>query len=152
MFEQKTRIITENLARSINRRTFLRRTGEVAFVGMAALAAGKGLPAFAAKSTRPPQPTVPSCSPPGPYCNLNGISEPNGCHGSSCFQHLSGGTVQQCRVYYTYYQAGCWTTAVTGGYWSCCDCRCDNNSTCGCAQFNGSPAPRPDAPGANATA
>jgi hypothetical protein len=59
---------------------------------------------------------------------------------------MSGGQVQQCRVYYTYYQAGCWTTAVSGGYWVCCDCRCDNNQTCGCAQFSTSPAPRPDNP------
>jgi hypothetical protein len=148
MLEQKTRIITENLARTINRRTFLRRTGEATFAGMLALAAGRGGSAFAARSgRRPPQPTVPSCSPPGPYCNLNGVNEPNGCHGGSCFQHLNGGQVQQCRVYYTFYQAGCWTTAVSGGYWTCCDCRCDNSSTCGCAQFNGSPAPRPDSPG-----
>jgi hypothetical protein len=153
MIEKTTRILTENLARSINRRTFLRRAGEVTFAGMAALAAGRSLPAFAGAgaltggSGEPPIPLVPQCSPPGPYCNLNGVNEPNGCHGGSCFQHLNGGSVQQCRVYYTYYQAGCWTTAASGGYWTCCDCRCDNGSTCGCAQFNGSPAPRPDAPG-----
>ena len=151
MLEQTTRVVTENLARSINRRSFLRRAGEVTFAGMAALAAGKGM-AFAADSRRPPQPVVPQCSPPGPYCNLNGINEPNGCHGGSCFQHMSSGNVQQCRVYYTYYQAGCWTTASSGGYWTCCDCRCDNNSTCGCAQFSTSPAPRPDGPGAGGNA
>lgn len=151
MFEQTTRVVTESLARSINRRSFLRRAGEVTFAGVSALAAGKGM-AFAAGSRRPPQPVVPSCAPPGPYCNLNGINEPNGCHGGSCFQHMSSGQVQQCRVYYTYYQAGCWTTAASGGYWVCCDCRCDNNATCGCAQFSASPAPRPDAPGAGANA
>ena len=45
-----------------------------------------------------------------------------------------------------------WTNVVTGGYWTCCDCRCgDRNEgpTCGCAQFSGSPAPRPDSPGEN---
>jgi len=153
MLEQKTRFITENLARSINRRSFLRRTGEATFAGMVALAAGRGGSVFAARSgTRPPQPTVPSCSPPGPYCNLNGVNEPNGCHGGSCFQHLSGGNVQQCHVYYQYYQAGCWTTSASGGYWTCCDCQCANSSTCGCAQFNGSPSPRPDGPGGSAKA
>jgi len=148
MIEKTTRVLTENLARSINRRSFLRHAGEATFAGMAALAAGRGLPAFASAGvTQPPQPTTPSCSPPGPYCNLNGTNEPNGCHGGSCFQHMSGGNVRQCRVYYQYYQAGCWTTAASGGYWTCCDCSCDGGSTCGCAQFNGSPAPRPDGPG-----
>jgi hypothetical protein len=148
MLEHTTRIWTENLARAINRRVFLRRAGEATFVGMAALAAGHGAPAFAARSgRRPPQPTVPSCAPPGPYCNLNGVNEPNGCHGGSCFQHRSGSTVLQCRVYYAFYAAGCWTTAVSGGYWTCCDCQCTGGPTCGCAQFSGSPAPRPDSPG-----
>ena len=151
MLEQTTRILTENLARTFNRRAFLRRAGEATFAGMAALAAGRGMAFATAKpgeATRPSPPLVPSCAPPGPYCNLNGVNEPNGCHGGSCFQHLNGGSVQQCRVYYTYYQAGCWTTASGGGYWTCCDCQCTNGSTCGCAQFNLSPAPRPDAPNA----
>src|SRR5947207_199533 len=97
MIEKTTRILTENLARSINRRDFLRRAGEVTFAGMAALTAGRGLSAFAtAGDGKPPEPTVPSCSPPGPYCNLNGVNEPNGCHGGSCFQHLNAGQVVQC--------------------------------------------------------
>jgi hypothetical protein len=148
MLHRTTRIITENLARTMDRRSFLKRTSETMFVGMAALASGHAVltTASAKQGRQPPQPTVPSCAPPGPYCNLNGVNEPNGCHGGSCFQHLSGGQVRQCRYYYIY-QAGCWTTAVTGGYWTCCDCRCDDNSTCGCAQFSGSPAPRPDGPG-----
>src|SRR6059036_361453 len=109
MIEKTTRLLTENLARSINRRAFLRRAGEVSFAGMAALAAGRGLPAFASAGvTQPPEPTVPSCSPPGPYCNLNGVNEPNGCHGASCYQHLYSGQVLQCHIYYTY-QVGCWT-------------------------------------------
>jgi hypothetical protein len=145
MLHRTTRIISENLARTMDRRSFMRRTGGAMFAGMAALAVGRGSAAFAAGSDRP-HPLVPVCAPPGPYCNLNGVNEPNGCHGGSCFQHLSGGQVRQCRYYYIY-QAGCWTTAVTGGYWTCCDCRCDDNSTCGCAQFSGSPAPRPDGPG-----
>jgi hypothetical protein len=136
----------------MNRRSFLKRTGEVTFAGVAALAAGYALPRSAQASVKrlPPNPTTPQCAPPGPYCNLNGISEPNGCHGASCFEHLYSGVVYQCRVYYTYYQAGCWTTAVTGGYWTCCDCECGTPrvTTCGCAQFSSAPAPRPDTPGA----
>ena len=148
MLEQTTRIFSENLARALDRRSFLKRAGEVTFAGVAALAAGHMVPSLAGASTGSgAAPRTPSCSPPGPYCNLNGTNEPNGCHGASCFQHMSGGNVYQCRVYYTYYQAGCWTTSVTGGYWTCCDCSCTNGSTCGCAQFNGSPAPRPDGPG-----
>lgn len=155
MFERTTRILSENLARSMNRRLFLKRAGESAFLGMAALAAGHAVSgrALAMGNRQPPVPvpTTPSCSPPGPYCNLNGISEPNGCHGANCFQHLYSGTVYQCRVYYQYYQAGCWTTPVTGGYWTCCDCECLNTggqrvATCGCAQFSAGPAPRPDGP------
>ena len=149
MLERTMRIMTENLARSLDRRVFLKRTGEAVFVGMAALAAGQLKPALAATGVRNgvKPPVTPSCSPPGPYCNLNGVNEPNGCHGASCFQHLSGGTIYQCQVYYTYYSAGCWTTAATGGYWSCCDCRCGGGvATCGCAQFSSSPAPRPDSP------
>lgn len=147
MFEHSTRIASENLARGMNRRTFLRRLGEATFAGVAALAAGHVLgPGASASSGRlPPGPDTPACSPPGPYCNLNGVNEPNGCHGGSCFQHLYQGQVLQCRIYYTY-QVGCWTTPVTGGYWTCCDCECGTPrvTTCGCAQFSGGPAPRPD--------
>src|SRR5256885_15900668 len=111
MLEHGTRIWTESLARAFNRRAFLRRAGEATFVGMAALAAGRGGTALAARSgTRPPQPTVPSCAPPGPYCNLNGVNEPNGCHGGSCFQHLNGGSGQPSRGYFAFYQAGWLTT------------------------------------------
>jgi len=158
VLEKTTRILSENLARAMNRRVFMKRAGETAFASMAALAAGHMAPALAAAGVRrqPAQresgisdpPLVPSCAPPGPYCNLNGISEPNGCRGGSCFQHLHQGSVYQCRVYYTYYQAGCWTTAVSGGYWVCCDCECGTPrvATCGCAQFSASPLPRPDGP------
>lgn len=148
MLEKTTRIVTENLARNMNRRKFLRRTGETVFLGLSALAAGRSMPRLAYASAGPgaPPPGPPACAPPGPYCNLNGVNEPNGCHGGSCFQHLAGGEVRQCRLWYIY-QAGCWTTAANGGYWTCCDCQCDGGSTCGCAQFNGSPSPRPDTPG-----
>jgi hypothetical protein len=155
VLEQTTRIFSENLARAINRRSFLKRAGETTFAGVAALAAGHLVPSLAAAGASPgSSPRTPTCAPPGPYCNLNGTNEPNGCHGSSCYQHRVSGTVYQCRVYYTYYQAGCWTTAVTGGYWTCCDCRCNDggSSTCGCAQFSSSPVPRPDGPGGGASA
>jgi hypothetical protein len=150
VLEKTTRLFSEGLARAMDRRDFVKRAGSTVFAGIAALAAGQAMPQLALAGAAPgasagrPNPVVPSCAPPGPYCNLNGVNEPNGCHGGSCFQHLNGGTVQQCRVYYAFYQAGCWTTAASGGYWTCCDCQCTNGSTCGCAQFNGSPIPRPD--------
>src|SRR5204863_106088 len=107
MIEKTTRIISENLARTLDRRAFVKRAGEVVFAGLAGMASGHMVPAFAGSwaggQPQPPQPIVPSCSPPGPYCNLNGVNEPNGCHGGSCFQHLSGGSVVQCRVFYAYY-------------------------------------------------
>jgi len=148
--------LSENLARAINRRSFLKRAGETTFMGMAALAAGHIASGTALANRRqPPVPTTPSCAPPGPYCNINGVNEPNGCHGASCFQYLYQGSIIQCRVYYSFYQAGCWTTAVTGGYWTCCDCECLQGgvrvATCGCAQFSSGPAPRPDGPGGHGT-
>jgi len=154
MFDQKVRVLSEGLARTLDRRKFLKQTGTTMFAGIAALAAGHtlaGNSAASGGSTTGRAPLAPQCAPPGPYCNLNGVNEPNGCHGGSCFQHLHQGVVYQCYVYYTYYQAGCWTTPVTGGYWTCCDCDCrDSNGvrvrTCGCAQFSTGPIPRPDGP------
>lgn len=148
MLEKSTRLISESLARNMDRRNFLKRAGETVFAGMAALAAGQLVPSLALASSSSPSPiptAVPSCAPPGPYCNLNGVNDPNGCHGSSCFQHLFQGKILQCRVFYIY-QAGCWTTAAQGGYWTCCDCACGTPqiTNCGCAQFSLSPTPRPD--------
>ena len=157
MIEKTTRIISENLARALDRRAFVRRAGEATFAGLAALAAGRMTPAFAVVGRRPKEsaaPRVPRCSPPGPYCNITGVNNPDGCHGGSCFQHLVSGQIYQCRVYYQWYAAGCWTTADSGGYWTCCDCECGNPrvASCGCAQFNLSPQPRPDRPGAGISA
>ncbi|HUS15489.1 MAG TPA: hypothetical protein VM536_10800 [Chloroflexia bacterium] len=153
MFEQQTRIASENLARAVDRRTFLKRASQAGFAGMLALATGQAFPrrASAASGTKPPipNPTI-SCSPPGPYCNTGG-GDLSGCHGAHCFQHLYQGVVVQCRVFYIY-QAGCWTTASGGGYWTCCDCECFNAGgtrvgSCGCAQFSSNPVPLPSGPG-----
>src|SRR5947199_8139667 len=100
MIRQPTRSITFHFTRSF-RCAFVKRTGEVVFAGLAAMASGRMVPAFATAGTGggPPTPTVPACSPPGPYCNLNGVNEPNGCHGGSCFQHLNAGQVVQCHLW-----------------------------------------------------
>ena len=147
MFEQTTRILSENLARALDRRTFLKRAGQATFGVVATLAAGHSLAERAAAATVGPRvdPMAPQCAPPGPYCNTGG-GILSGCHGAHCFQHLSGSQVLQCHVYYTFYQAGCWTTAVSGGYWTCCDCQCTGGPTCGCAQFSTGPVPLPDGP------
>jgi len=147
MLEKTTRIVSESFARSINRRSFLRRTGEATFGAMMALAAGHIKPTLSSASGITPPVASPSCSPPGPYCNTGG-GILSGCHGAHCFEHLYNSQVLQCRVYYTYYQAGCWTTSASGGYWTCCDCQCYQNNqpvtTCGCAQFSSAPVPSPD--------
>ena len=148
MLETTTRLVSENLARAMNRRSFLKRAGETAFTGVAALMAGHLATSATSAAGKPaPRPQMIQCAPPGPYCNVNGTAT-DGCHGGSCYQHMVGGQVQQCRVYYQYYAAGCWTTASAGGYWTCCDCECGTPrvATCGCAQFSANPAPRPDDP------
>jgi len=139
------------LARAVNRRTFLKRAGQATFGVVATLAAGHSLSERAEAQRVGPNvdPLVPSCAPPGPYCNLDGQNNPNGCHGAHCFQHRSNGQVLQCQVMYGWYQAGCWTTASGGGYWTCCDCACGPNGgspLCGCAQFSTGPIPLPDSP------
>jgi hypothetical protein len=153
MIEKSMRIMTERLARTMDRRQFLKKAGNTAFVGLAALAAGHMTTALATAGVRrqpvdrsPVNNGGPVCAPPGPYCNSGGGSL-SGCHGSSCFQHLYESQLLQCRVFYIY-QAGCWTTPVSGGYWVCCDCECGTPAVefCGCAQFSTNPVPRPDGP------
>jgi len=138
MFERKVRIASEALARGMSRRTFLRRTGSVVVTGVTALAVGSLLPKGAARVEAGNLiPSTPNCAPPGPYCNI-GTGDLSGCHGGHCFQHLSNGQVTTCHVFYIY-PVGCWTSAGSGGFWTCCDCQCDSGATCGCAQFSATP-------------
>lgn len=142
MLEQKVKIFSEALARAVDRRTFVKRVGAGVMAGVSALVMGplvarSGMtPASASASLASPNI---SCAPPGPYCN-NGGGDLSGCRGGHCYQHNGG----SCVVYYTFYTTGCWTTAVSGGYWTCCDCQC-STGTCGCASFNpgGSPSNNP---------
>jgi hypothetical protein len=152
--DKLTRFASEDLARTLTRRAFLRRAGATAFILMAGLAGGRWLgpgAAHAAGQPLPPQramPRMPVCTPPGPYCNYEGNNppEPNACRGAHCFQHFDAGKLQQCHLFYSYFPTGCWTNAAGGGYWTCCDCRCTNGATCGCAQFSLSPSPVPTDP------
>ncbi len=147
VLDHTTRILSEGLARAVNRRTFLKRAGQATFGVVATLAAGHSLADRAAAMRSPGvDPLTPNCAPPGPYCNTGG-GDLSGCHGGHCFQHMSQNQVVQCHVYYQYYASGCWTSNGTGGFWTCCDCQCTGGATCGCAQFSGSPSPLPDTPG-----
>ena len=144
------RFAGEELARSLDRRAFLKRAGSSAFLAVAGLASGRMFASVAQAAgggaTRPaPWPAAagpyatPHCSPPGPYCNLSGVNQPDGCQGANCYEHLNNGKVVTCTLYYQYYAAGCWTAADSGGFWTCCDCSCSDGSHCGCAQFSGAP-------------
>jgi hypothetical protein len=139
MLEQRVKVFSEALARAVDRRTFIRRVGGSMVAGVATLVMGPLLtkPMSQAAAAALAAPTI-SCAPPGPYCN-NGGGNLSGCRGGHCYQH-QGGT---CQVYYQFYTTGCWTTAVSGGYWTCCDCQC-TTGTCGCASFNPGVAPSND--------
>jgi hypothetical protein len=149
MLEERTRLASEQLARTMDRRAFLKRTGNVLFASLAAVAAGHVAPALALAGIGDAQPPrVPECiTMRDGYCNRDGNNkDPNACHGASCFQQVWNGELLHCTLHYNPYATGCWTTPVTGGYWVCCDCECGNpiQSLCSCAQWSGSPAPRPD--------
>jgi len=144
------RFASEELARTLDRRAFLKRTGSSAFLAVAGLASGRLLGSVAQAAgdggkrpapwpVAPSAPMTPNCSPPGPYCNLTGVNQPDGCQGANCYEHLSSGQVVTCTLYYTYYANGCWTSAGSGGFWTCCDCSCSNGTHCGCAQFSATP-------------
>jgi hypothetical protein len=161
MLEQKVKIVSESLARSMDRRKFLKGTGTAIFAGLASLAAGHSLagPASARSGGTsddiPKGPWPPQCNPPGPYCN-NGTGQMTGCQGSHCHSHLYNGQLLPCRIMYGWYITGCWTTPSNGGYWVCCDCGCGPNGgspLCGCAQWHhpdDPPLPSPDSPGMGA--
>jgi len=147
--DKLTRFASEDLARGLNRRSFLRQAGTGAFAFMITAVTGKLLtPRSAAAASIKPPPALPNCAPPGPYCNYEGGSppQPDACRGAHCFQHMSGGQVRQCQVYYQYYPSGCWTSTGSGGFWTCCDCQCEGGATCGCAQFSAAPLPAPSKP------
>jgi hypothetical protein len=164
MLERRIRLMSEGLARVLDRRQFVKTTGSTVFAGLIALAAGHGLARTASASggRLPRVPNVPQCSPPGPYCNTNGTNEPNGCLNSQpggpfsarCLRHLNEGQMLYCRISYYWYGSGCWTYASNGGYWTCCDCECSVDpggpeiATCGCAGFSLEPVPGPDRPAA----
>jgi len=147
MFERTTRLVSENLARAVNRRVFLKRTSQTAFVGLATLAAGHSLADRADAASRPgsgPKTPFITCGPPGPYCNT-GTGDLSGCHGAHCWQHMYNGQVLQCQIWTAFYPVGCWTS---GDGWVCCDCQCGTPmvTSCGCAQHTGSAPPLPDGP------
>src|SRR4051794_26707925 len=97
--------ISEALARLVSRRVFVKRVGSGAFLIVAGWAAGLGQ----ARALFNRQ--LPCCTPPGPYCNLDGNGqEPNGCQGANCFENLDAGLVLTCAISSRYFAAGCWTT------------------------------------------
>ncbi len=148
VLDHTTRLLSEGLARALNRRVFLKRAGQATFGVVATLAAGHSLAERAAAMRHPGvDPLTPNCAPPGPYCNTGG-GDLSGCHGGHCFQHMSGNQIVQCHIWTAFYPAGCWTTASGNAYWVCCDCQCDGGSSCGCAQLTTAPSPLPDGPGA----
>ena len=142
MLEQRIRFVSEALARTVNRRTLLRRASSAVVSGVAALALGSVLSTSPARAAATGGPVIPAitCSPPGPYCNTGG-GNLSGCHGAHCYQHLVSGQVYFCHVYYQFYPGGCWTS---GDGWTCCDCQCSNGSTCGCAQQHLTPTALPE--------
>lgn len=144
MLDQRIRVASEALARTVDRRKFLKTAGGAIVTGIVALAAGSTLGPSGKAVAAPRVPNVANCNPPGPYCNIDGQNEPNACRGGSCFQHRSGGQIIDCHLDTMYTITGCWTTADGGGYWTCCDCRCTGNITCGCAQFTTAPGVFPD--------
>lgn len=140
MFEQKVKVFSEALARAVDRRTFVKRVGSTVVAGIGSLVMGPMISRSAARAAAGVMaaPNI-TCAPPGPYCN-NGGGNLSGCRGGHCYQHNGNA----CVVYYAFYTTGCWTTAVTGGYWTCCDCQCTGGATCGCASFNPGVSPSND--------
>jgi|SRR6478609_11713086 len=114
---------SEELARQVDRRRFMRRIAGAAFGLAATVATGKTLPQAALTSGC-------FCSPPGfGYCTYRNASY---CNGAQC----AGG----CTFNTNYYPGACWTTITCNygdgwcGYYACCDCWC-YGSQCGCNTF-----------------
>ena len=95
MFEQRPACSARDLARAVDRRTFLKRASQSTFAVLATVAAGHSLSRTRRRAAKRPQrESADLCAPPGPYCNTGG-GKLSGCHGAHCFQHLSqsGGPV-----------------------------------------------------------
>src|SRR5436309_3363714 len=106
VIDRWTRFASEELARTLDRRGFLKRAGSAAFLTVAGLATGRALTggmraaqaAGGTGGTRPAPwpvapgvPMTPNCAPPGPYCNLSGVNQPDGCQGANCYQYKNNG-------------------------------------------------------------
>src|SRR3954447_2849220 len=145
MLDQKIRVASEALARTVDRRNFLKVAGGAVVTGIVGLAMGPALGGREKAFAAPRVPNVPGCNPPGPYCNTDGVNEPNACRGGSCYQHHNtSNQIIDCHLDTMYQITGCWTTASANGYWTCCDCRCTGNITCGCAQYTAATGVFPD--------
>jgi hypothetical protein len=129
-FEER---FAEGLARTVNRRRFLRKTSQVAFVGLSGVVAGGLFTRAAGGHTLNGQAHCANNSG-DTYCEFpNGQSCGVGCNGHAC---PSG-------YYWTNqwgYASACWCSNVHGTSYSiCCDCSQHQNATqtyptdCGCS-------------------
>ena len=101
-------ILSESLARNIDRRTFLKRTSQSVFAGLLAVAVATGCrvaPPLAAAPKLRRRPSRRSARRRAPTA-IRGGGILSGCHGGHCFQHLYGSDVLQCRVYYQLLSVG----------------------------------------------
>ena len=101
MIDQKIRVLSEVLAREVDRRSFLKRAGGAVVAGIATLvlkptlaSAGASAHANAGPALAGEIPAI-SCAPPGPYCNTGG-GDLSGCRGGHCFAH--GTVANACKV------------------------------------------------------
>jgi hypothetical protein len=133
----------ERVARGVNRRAFLRRTGTTLFGLSAGLAAGglRGSKAFAVGGSQDGPCPNPDrgcgCAPiynnsQRRYCTTANDSY---CDGSQC-----SGACRRNRE--AWGSTGCWCTTdccygsgAYSGHWRCCDCVCPGNLYCGCRAF-----------------
>lgn len=128
--------IGEELARSINRRSALKRVAAAAFGAVAAWSV-EGIRKNSALADHCAYVTAGDCSCNPPYGTYCTTIDPSYCSGSSC----SGGCVfdESWR-----YVGACWCSATceytaedgspTYGYYRCCDCNC-YGTQCSCREF-----------------